>query len=383
MFKLRSGIRHKGWIAARSRIFGTDSANAEKQRHIMLYDNTFPAASNHFSFAVTLAFDDMKQERMTNGDISKIRKNAELILESMERGSYSGNNDDIERTRRAVGDAVVKIIPTIRTDHELILLASCMAIIMPRSVEVWLSIDKEISSKHDFFTVDSLSFFTTVLLSASDKLRISFDRLIIPKITVMRILNNTAELPFIDEDAYFASEEKFGLSTTGIEATAKIIPFAKNEDKTSKLHTRGIHMNVRSIIQLGLYLQILSKFQNRVNFISIKKNRNLQMISDRCKSLLSSRLAYYPVKALEPLWREIPNFNFPDCSSMHRDLYRQVSHSLSVDPIQIKSQESLIKSLLRSMTVSNITDRKLISELFDIYDKCGYNKKKYGRFFKN
>ena len=196
--------------------------------------------------------------------------------------------------------------------------------------------------------------------------------------------NDTAELPFIDEGTYFGSEEKLGMSTTaGIEATAKIIPFAKNEDKTSKLPTRSIHMNVRSIIQLGLYLQILSKFQNKVNFISITKNRNLQMISDRCKSLLSSKLAYYPVKALEPLWREIPNCNFPDCSSMYRDLCRHVSHSLSVDPIQIKNQESLIKSLLRSMTVSNITDRKLISELFDIYDKCGYNKKKYGRCFEN
>ena len=104
IFKLRSGIRHKSWIAARSRIFNTDSTNAEKQRHLLLYDYTFPAASNHFSSAVTLAFDDMKQERVTNGDISKVRKNAELILESMERGSFGGNIDDIERKMRLGSD---------------------------------------------------------------------------------------------------------------------------------------------------------------------------------------------------------------------------------------------------------------------------------------
>ena len=385
IFKLKTGIRHTSCITARSRLFSTDLA--EKQSHRIFNDRTFLAASNYFSSAVILAFDDMKQERMTNGDISKVQKSAQSTLDLLKRGSYGSKGVDIERTRRAVGDAVVKIIPNIRTDNELILLASCMAIIMPRSDKVWLNIDKDISTKSDIFSVDSLSLFTTVLLSASDKFRISFDRLITPKIIAMRILDSTDEILSIDEGPHFTSQEKFGLSTTRIESlpgntTGKIIPFAENEDKISELPTRGIHMNLRSIIHLGLYLQVLSKFQNDVNFIPTTNKRNLQMISDRCKSLLTSKSTYYPIKALEPLWRVIPSFKLPDCSEILRYLYRQISHTLWVDPMQIQNQENLIKSLLRSMIVSNLPDRKLITEIFEIYDKCGYDQKKYGRYSK-
>ena len=94
IFKLKTGIRHTSCITARSRLFSTDLA--EKQSHRIFNDKTFLAASNHFSSAVLLAFDDMKQERMTNGDISKVQKSAQSTLDLLKRGSYGSKGVDIE-----------------------------------------------------------------------------------------------------------------------------------------------------------------------------------------------------------------------------------------------------------------------------------------------
>lgn len=352
-------------------------------------DGIFATANNHFSSAVMLAFDDMKQETMTNEDLSKLRRSAQsILLNSLNQGS---NNHRIEQTRRAVGEAVEKILPTIRTDSELIVFASCMAIIMPRSERSWLSCDKEICMNSSIFSLNSLSLFTAVLLSASKKLRISVDRLITPETIAKLILNSTTTISIIGTNEDFITQQQSSLLNDRIETCLDNTPakistpslFPENEEEKLDLKNlgSGTHINIRIIIQVGLYLQLLSKCNERNNLISIVYTENLKILSDLSQSLLTSKLILYPIKVLEPLWREIPTVKLADSSTIYRDLYKQISYSLSVNPMQIKNQETLVKSLLESMIISKVLDRKLINEIFDIIDHHGYDKRKYGMSF--
>ena len=155
----------------------------------------FALCSMLYHPAVMRAFKDFRREDTRHRGVHEIHKITEEYLIFMEKRIHKPRMKyyfplEIEKKRRWVGNSASLVVSKIKTDKELMTVAACLAILGPRSVDVWLTLDKEISERAREFSVDAVVLCAHTILQAIEALGTRKSHFLTPQAAASMIADN-------------------------------------------------------------------------------------------------------------------------------------------------------------------------------------------------
>ena len=155
----------------------------------------FALCSMLYHPAVMRAFKDFRREDTRHRDVREIHKITEEYLIFMEKRIHKPRMKyyfplEIEKKRRWVGNSASLVVSKIKTDKELMTVAACLAILGPRSVDVWLTLDKQISERAREFSVDAVVLCAHTILQAIEALGTRKSLFLTPQAAALMIADN-------------------------------------------------------------------------------------------------------------------------------------------------------------------------------------------------
>jgi hypothetical protein len=349
--------------------------------------------------AVMRAFKEFRPEDTRHRGVREIHKLAEehlIFLESRihkPRIKYQ-TPVEVEKRRRLAGSSAARAVAQVKTDKELMTVAACLAILVPRSAHMWVALDQAISDRAADFSVDAVVLCAHTILCAVDALGTRKSTFRTPQVAANilaeRWSSGDGVFPSATirpaDDLIFAavvgSRVEHSPAVEQVGLYMHILQAAYRPPYHHHHHHRTHHVSSSSpplFPSTAAAAAALSASASASEATSMPRmKKTLEMLSVHCLRTLSESVNPVKFLTLRTVWEQAPLLDLPNSYDLYKALYDQVLYSISTEPLQVVNQEEAVTTLLESMKKARFKNGRLINEVCKILGERGFSVDKHG-----